>query len=146
MKILALDIGKKSTGVASSDELLMFAHPRKNLTGDHDQQFIQLLELLKSENHNLIVVGLPLELDGRSGAKAKEIIAEAGKLQSKLRLQGIDIPFDFIDERLTTKEAEIILSNSRSGKSKLKDREKSKKLDTLSAVLILESYMSSISK
>ncbi len=97
-KLLGLDLGTKTIGIAISDSLRLSATPlttikRKKFTHD----VIELKKLIAENNIVGIVLGLPLNMDASEGARAQSCRA----FKRNLELQ-IDIPICFWDERLST--------------------------------------------
>ena len=130
MILLGLDVGEKRIGVAVSDPLGKTAQPLATIERDENVSD-RLSQLLKDTGAELLVVGLPLLMNGSEGEQARRVRAFAGSLADRLQL-----PIDFIDERLTTREAEDVLS--RGGVKSPRRKEAS---DRIAAALILRSYM-----
>ena len=130
MKILAIDHGERRTGLAISDpgEKMALALPVHPMSGDDARM---LAELAKSQGAGLIVVGLPLNMDGTEGPRAKAVRSFIEDLEVET-----DIPIEAWDERLTTAEGEARL---RAGG--LNRKERSKRKDTAAAIVILETYL-----
>ena len=132
MRILALDVGKKRIGMAVSDALGITAQPletfnRKNKYAD----FEQIKKIAGDMNVSKIVVGLPLNMNGTAGNQAKEIYNFVEGLK-----EGLKIPVQLWDERLSTIEANRVLLQADVS------RRKRKKLDDkIAAQLILQSYL-----
>lgn len=132
MKILAIDFGKKRLGFALGDTLINSATPlrqidRKNITQDIDY----IKGLIDEYDVQKIVTGYPLNMDGTQSKITAEVEEFSAALQKK-----IAIPVDFIDERLTSFEAEELLKEYKPDYKKRK-----KILDSISALVILRSYM-----
>jgi putative Holliday junction resolvase len=134
-KVIAIDYGKARIGVAISDERAVIALPLKNFqaTSGHQKMIEQLIAFLSTLQYTTIVVGLPLLMNGKDSDITKEVRAFAALLEAKLAK-----PIVLWDERLTSKQAEKLLSE---GAVKRKDR--TKKVDTMAALLILQSYLDS---
>lgn len=133
MKIVCVDYGKARLGVAKSDALGMLASPVGTV---HEKNFrIQVekfVEILKNENADKILYGMPYNMDGSEGETAALVREFAGKVSDI-----IDIEYDFIDERLSTVSAHRILNDvSMSGSKKRKNV-----VDTVSAVILLQAYL-----
>lgn len=97
-KLMGLDLGTKTIGVAISDSLRMSANPvetirRSKFTADAER----LLALIAQNNVSGIVVGLPLNMDGTEGPRAQSARAFARNFKQKT-----DLPIAFWDERLST--------------------------------------------
>lgn len=130
MGLIGLDIGEKRIGVAASDPLGKTAQPLETIPRD-DAAIDHLSDLARRRGARLLVVGLPLLMDGSEGAQARDVRAYAGRLAFRLGL-----PVEFVDERLTTRQAESFLS--RTGAPRGVRRAAS---DRVAAALILGSYM-----
>ena len=130
MKLIGLDVGERRIGVAVSDPLGKTAQPLKTIERD-DHIDEQIAELVRSTGAERLVVGLPLLMNGKEGAQAGLVREFAQGLSRSLGL-----PLDFVDERLTTKEAETVLAQSG-----LKHGKKREASDRLAAALILRAYM-----
>jgi len=133
MRILGLDIGTKRIGVAITDELGIIAQPLETVDSVNIQRIMDLIEEYKVGE---LVVGLPLNMDGSQGPKAKEVIALVDSIKKKL-----SIPVKMWDERLTTVEVERHLIGADVSRKKRK-----KSIDKLAAQLILRSYLDSKDK
>ena len=103
---LGLDIGKKRIGVAGCDGTGLIA---KGLTKIERQTFnldvAQFKKLVQERNAQILVVGLPYTMKGELGYQAKQV----QKLASKLA-QVLNLPMEYIDERLTSVEAEQLIN------------------------------------
>ena len=133
-RILGLDMGEKRIGLAVSDPLGITAQglevwTRRNRQADLDH----LLQVARDYQVQLIVVGLPLHMDGRLGAAASGILEFAGSLAESLGIEVI--PWD---ERLTTVAAERMLIQA-----DVSRRRRRQVVDQVAAVLILQSYLDS---
>jgi len=103
---LALDLGSKRVGVAISDATGTLAAPLTTLTrgGEVAADHRAIAELVAAEEAVVVVVGLPLNMDGSEGPAAQAAQAEAEALASVL-----DVPVHLADERLTTVVADRAL-------------------------------------
>ena len=103
---LGLDIGKKRIGVAGCDGTGLIA---TGLTTIERQTFTldvaQFQKLVQERNAQILVVGLPYTMKGELGYQAKQV----QKLASKLA-QVLNLPMEYIDERLTSVEAEQLIN------------------------------------
>jgi len=132
MRILCLDVGEKNIGVAVSDPLGLTAQGvsvirRSGLKKDLDS-IRQLLDKYEIEK---VIMGLPLNMNGTVGKKAKEVLDFKGFLE-----KNISVPVLTWDERLTTAAANRTLLEADVSRAKRK-----KVADKLAAVFILESYL-----
>ncbi|WP_457622629.1 Holliday junction resolvase RuvX [Persephonella sp.] len=126
-----MDVGTKRIGVAYSDPLGISTNPLPYIDND-ENAFEKIKDIVKEYNVGTVVIGLPLTLKGKEGTQAKLTKEFAQKLKSYLP-ENVEI--EFIDERFTTSLAEKQLKET-GKKSKKKD-----KVDSLSAVFILKTYL-----
>src|SRR5690349_19633064 len=102
MRVMGLDVGDKTIGVAISDALLLTAQARPTLRRRNLKSDIETLRLIAKENEvHEIVVGQPLHMDGNRSAQSEKVSRFAEELRKVA-----DVPIVFWDERLTTFEAE----------------------------------------
>ncbi len=98
MKVLALDFGSARTGVAVSDPTGTVARPVSTVTqAVTDAGFGRLLALIRDEEPELIVVGMPLTLRGEHGEQAQETAEFVERLRGS-----VDVPVETYDERFTS--------------------------------------------
>lgn len=137
MRIMGLDFGSKTVGVAVTDPLGITAQGITIVRRDSEKRLrktYQEIERLAAEYEvNKFVIGLPMNMDGSCGERVEKTKAFAEDLK---RRTGIDV--EFWDERLTTVEAHEIMSEIGIKGDKRKDY-----VDEIAAVLILEDYMKS---
>ena len=135
MRVLGLDYGSKTVGVAVTDELGLTAQGVEIIKRSRPTKLRKTLariqELVDDYDVEKIVLGLPLNLDGTAGDRVAKTKAFAELLKVKT---GLEIEFE--DERLTTIEAQEILIDL--GKS---EEEWDEYIDMVAAVIILEQYM-----
>ena len=136
MKILmGLDYGSKTVGVAVSDALMMTAQPLETVTRDSEKKLRKTLAriaaLAEERSVGLFVLGRPVHMDGSAGERVEKC-AEFKELLEKRT----GIPVVWQDERLTTAEADEILSESGVPKE-----DRKKYIDQVAASLILQEYM-----
>lgn len=133
-RILALDIGEVRVGVSVSDPLGITTTSPGYVTGaGRKEKIAHIIEIIKEYEPVLILIGLPLNMDGTKGESAKKALKFM-----KLLKRETEIPIKAIDERLTTKEAERLLKVSDvtiSGRREV--------IDGMAASLILQRYLSS---
>lgn len=134
MRIMGLDFGHKRIGIAITDELGKTAFPKDVISGKDDSEKIEKIRNLAEENNiKEIVVGLPLNMDGTEGEKAKETRQFIARLKRK-----ITIPIMTFDERLSSLQVERFLIDADVSRKKRKGV-----IDKLSAQIILQSYLDS---
>jgi putative Holliday junction resolvase len=98
VKILALDYGSARTGVAVSDPTGMIARPFGVVKAVTEKKgFDELLAVIREEQPDRVVVGLPLTLKGEHGAQAAETSAFVDSLRA-----AVDVPVELFDERFTS--------------------------------------------
>ena len=138
MQILCLDIGSVRIGIAKSDELEIIASPlevyRRTNSINNDAKYIA--KLAGSNNIGLIVVGLPLKLDGSSGSSVDMVNEFIEKLK-----KFTTVPIELQDERLSTIIATNILLEGNVSREKRKGV-----VDKVAATIILQSYLDRKSK
>ncbi|MFL6301551.1 MAG: Holliday junction resolvase RuvX [Terriglobales bacterium] len=133
-RILALDVGSRTLGLAVSDPLGITAQGlptirRKNRRAD----FAQLDAVVKKYDVQEFVVGYPLRLSGATGTQSEKMAAFAEQLRERY-----ERPVHLWDERLTTAEAQRVLRES-----EMSVKRRSEVVDQLAAVLILQSFLQS---
>lgn len=132
--LLGFDYGLKSIGVAVGQELTASARPLLALkASDGVPNWEQIENLLKEWQPALLVVGLPLNMDGTE----QDISRRARKFANRLHGR-FGLPVELQDERLTTTDARARLFEAGGYKALGKDA-----VDAVSAQLILESWMTS---
>ncbi len=105
MRVMGLDVGSKTIGVAISDELGLLAHPRKTLARAGTRADTETVAaLVESEEIARVVVGLPLTLEGEIGHRARRVIVLIDALRARL-----GVPVETWDERFSTTAAERTL-------------------------------------
>jgi putative Holliday junction resolvase len=134
MRILGIDYGDRRIGLALSDKLHITAQAIGRYevkSRREDAQYFK--DLVKQYQVTKIVIGLPLEMDGREGPRAKKTREFARWMEKTLGL-----PVVFWDERLTTKQALQVLHEQ-----KMDGRKKKKFKDQVAATIILSNYLES---
>ncbi len=109
-RALGVDLGSRRIGIAVTDSDGTMALPRATLirTGDVDHDRRRLVELILEEEAVVVVVGLPLSLDGSRGRAAMAAVEEAAALREQLEARHIGV--ELFDERLTTVSAHQALA------------------------------------
>ena len=135
MRILALDHGTRRIGVAVSDELKMIAQPVEFIPAVPYAAFLdRLTVLIREKEVELILVGMPRNMDGSYGDAALRVREFITVLK-----ESITVPIKVWDERLTSKQAERLLIE---GEVRRQDRKG--KIDKTAAALLLQSYLDSL--
>ncbi|HOM71696.1 MAG TPA: Holliday junction resolvase RuvX [Armatimonadota bacterium] len=132
-RVMALDVGEKTIGVALSDETGTIASPLTTIrrTESIKADLREVVRLIEEHDVSKVVVGIPKMLSGEEAVQAGKVREFADRLARRLR-----IPLDLWDERLTTVEAERILMDA--GKDRI---ERKKVVDQMAAAIILRSYL-----
>lgn len=135
MRIMGLDFGDKTVGVALSDPLFLNARPKEIIFRERPTKLRQTLArieaIIEEEEVSEIVLGLPLNLDGTEGERVEKTREFAGMLERRTGM-----PITFHDERLTTVEAdEYMLKNG------IKPEDRKKHVDMIAAMIILQDYL-----
>ncbi|MDY0024036.1 MAG: Holliday junction resolvase RuvX [Candidatus Izemoplasmatales bacterium] len=136
MKIIGLDLGSKTLGVATSDPSNTIATKLTTITftnNDFQYAIEQLFAILKNEDINKFVLGLPKNMDGSIGFQAESSIRFKKLLEEKFNKDVI-----LWDERLTSKMAESLMISANVSRKKRKT-----KVDFVAATIILQSYLDS---
>ena len=132
-RILALDLGTKRVGVAVCDELRLTVRALPALPRTSWKRLLSAVsELCEEFDAGMLVIGLPLRLDGTEGDAA----ADARRLARNFGLS-LKIPVHLQDERLTSVEAESALREAGYKGSEIKDR-----VDGEAAAIILRDFLS----
>ena len=132
MRILALDHGTVRIGVALSDELKMIAQPLEYILAEPVAGFLaRLKEIIRDKEVELILLGMPRNMDGSYGPAALKVQAFAAMLKD-----AIPIPIQLWDERLTSAQAQRYLIQGGMRRAKRKE-----KVDQTAAAILLQSYL-----
>jgi putative Holliday junction resolvase len=132
MRYLALDLGRKRIGLALSDETGLISSPAGVIQVRNSQQvFTEIESLVKQNEVGKLIIGLPIQLNGREGIEAERARVFAAELGGR-----ISLPIDFMDERLSSVEAERRLIDSGKRGQKIRDN-----IDATAAALILQTYL-----
>jgi len=135
MRILALDYGTKRIGVAVSDELKLIAQPLEFIPANPFAGFAtRLKEILRDKEVELMVVGMPRNMDGSYGPAALRVREFVAALR-----QLIAVPILTWDERLTSAQAQRFLIEGGVRREKRKE-----KVDKTAAAILLQSYLDSL--
>ena len=138
MKIIALDVGDKTIGVALSDDLLITGQglltiERVGIRKDAGK----VMDLIREYNCDTVVIGLPKNLNGSDSIQTEKVREFKTMLENKMRSEGMShIGILFQDERFTTLIAEKVLIEADLSRKKRKDV-----IDKQAAVLILQGYL-----
>lgn len=130
MRYLAVDYGAKRVGLAICDHAETIASPLGVIEGEKDVAK-RIVEVVRKENVEAVVLGLPLNMDDSAGPQAKLVFQFAEQLEKLL-----NIPVHFQDERLSSFSAEEKLAPAEFTRKK-----KKKHLDAVAAAEILEAFL-----
>ena len=136
MRILALDPGTRRIGVAVSDPLKMIAQPLENIDAEPFPAFLaRLKELIREKEVELILIGMPRNMDGSYGESAARVREFVTVLK-----ETITVPIQTVDERLTSAQANRILKEGG-----VRGSDRKGKVDPMAAALMLRSYLDHLS-
>ncbi len=131
MRALGIDFGSRRIGVALSAGTLATPFEVVERSGDRQRDHSKILALAAEADAEVLVVGLPLSMDGSVGPAAKGILAEVKELAKRTSL-----PVETIDERLTTVTADRQLQEQG-----LNAQARRKVVDKVAASIILQSWL-----
>ncbi len=134
MRVMAIDYGERSVGVAISDELRLTARPLTTIRREklkYAQVIDRICELAAENEIATLVVGMPFNMDGTRGPAAAKVETFISDLQRRL-----SIPIETVDERLTSHEADQILREMG-----LSLRQRRARSDEYAATIILQDYI-----
>jgi len=137
LRILALDHGTRRIGVAVSDELGMIAQPLEFIPAEPFAMLLERLkEIIRSKQVELILVGMPRNMNGSYGPAALKVQEFVAVLKD-----AVTIPIQTLDERLTSVQAHRLLTEAEVG-----GRQRKGKVDKSAAAILLQSYLDSRSE
>jgi putative Holliday junction resolvase len=132
MRVLAIDHGTVRMGIAMSDELKMIAQPLEFIPAEPFSGFLdRLKELLREYEVELILLGMPRNMDGSYGEASMKVREFEAVLKNS-----ITAPIKTWDERLTSVQANRALTQGR-----VKKKKKRQNVDSISAAILLQSYL-----
>ena len=137
-RIMALDVGDKTIGVAVSDGLLITAQGVTTIERvGIKKDTTKVMDLIKEYDCGTLVIGLPKKLDGTDSIQTEKVYEFKEKMENKLRSSGMgEVTIEYQDERLTTVMAEKVLIEADLSRKRRKEV-----IDKQAAVLILQSYL-----
>ena len=139
MRVIGLDLGSKTVGVAVSDFLGIIANPVGTLRieeNDLDQALELVKGVVKEQGAEKIVLGLPKNMNGTIGFQAEYCLKFKEMLEQEIKL-----PVIMIDERMTSKMAHNTMLKADMSRNKRKQN-----VDKLAATIILQTYLDSMPK
>jgi len=134
MRYLGLDLGSKTLGISISDRTNTIASIYKTIffkEDDYDSLIPQLKEIIDNEDINVLVLGLPKNMNNTLGKRAEITLEFKKKLENEL-----NIIVELMDERLTS-----VISNDVLISANVSRKKRKKKVDGMAALLILQSYI-----
>ena len=132
MRIMSLDVGSRTIGIACSDALLMTAQGIETIRRTSlEKDFNRLQELIAEYEVHELVVGMPKNMNGTKGERAEKTEEFVEKMK-----EDIDLPVSYWDERLSTVMAERQLIAADVSRKKRKSV-----IDKMAAVVILQGYL-----
>lgn len=139
-RLLGLDYGSKTTGVALTDPLQMIASPLETIKREKEgklrPKLRRITELAAANEVERIVLGYPLNMDDSRGERAQKTEEFKALLERRLEAEGLEIPVTLWDERLSTVDADAVLEEAEVAAS-----ERKQYIDKIAAAFILEDYM-----
>ncbi|MFA5794062.1 MAG: Holliday junction resolvase RuvX [Candidatus Brocadiia bacterium] len=135
MKVLGIDYGKKRIGLAISDPSGTFALDYRAIqAASVTEAAAQIKDIVEQEKITELVLGLPKRLDNTLGQSANAV----NEFAQQLSQAGVDVSITFWDERLSSKQAEVMLRDTGIGR-----REKRVHTNVVAAQLILQNFLDS---
>ena len=131
-RYLAIDFGRKRTGIAVTDPLKIIATALETVESHKLLPFLKNYSISEPIDH--FVIGMPKQLNNEDSENAKYV----KQFAEKLLIEFPTIPQTFVDERFTSS---IALDTMIQGGMKKKDRQRKELVDEISATIILQSYM-----
>lgn len=133
MRAVGVDLGSRRIGIAVSDSdgLLALPYEVVERSGDHDRDRRRIAAIVAEVEAEIVVVGLPLSLDGTEGPAAQSSRTEATALAAV-----VGVPVELHDERLTTVTAERILKEQG-----LSAPQRRRVVDKVAASVLLQSWL-----
>jgi putative Holliday junction resolvase len=137
MRTLAIDIGTRRVGLAMSDEGGQIATPMQVLqVSSPENAAAQILQFISGQGVQRLLLGVPINMDETLGKTARSAIAWGQSLANTAGL-----PIVFVDERLSSFEAEQTLNQRKRDGEKMTRKAKSRLLDALVAAQLLQAFL-----
>ena len=133
MRVIGLDLGSKRIGVAISDISGTIATPYSVITRSRKKSidYLEIQRIVREEEAEAVVVGLPLSMSGEHGTMARAATSESERIATV-----VEVPVYLHDERLTTVEADRVLMQAH-----LKADERRAVVDKVAAAVMLQSWL-----
>ncbi len=139
-RLLGLDYGSKTTGVAMTDPMQLIASPLETIKREKEGKLRPTLrritELAAENDVERIILGYPLNMDDTRGERAEKTEAFKELLEHRLEADGLSIPVTLWDERLSTIDADEVLAEA-----EVAAADRKQYIDKIAAALILEDYL-----
>jgi len=139
-RLLGLDYGSKTTGVAMSDPMQLIASPLETIKREKEGKIRptlrRIIELAAENDIERIILGYPLNMDDTRGERAEKTEAFKELLEHRLEADGLSIPVTLWDERLSTIDADEVLAEA-----EIAAADRKQYIDKIAAALILEDYL-----
>ena len=133
-RVMGLDLGERRIGIALSDIMGIIANGYESYTRESlNRDLDHIANICKEQNVGLIVIGLPMSMNGTRGEAVDKVEFFVSKLKEKT-----PIKIDFYDERLTTATAQKLLISADVSRAKRKQV-----VDKMAATIILQDYLNS---
>jgi putative holliday junction resolvase len=140
MRALGLDVGSRRIGTALSDHLGLLAAPWRTVTVGRGRELAEIAAMVAEREIEILVIGLPLSLDGTEGPQAKIVREFVERLAAHLAHargeEKFGLPIEFTDERFTTAEAERLLLARN-----LSREERRARVDAAAAAIMLQDWL-----
>ncbi len=134
-KVIGLDLGTRTLGIAISDSLGMIAYGRETYRfeeGNYQKAAHYIVDYAKNENVQEFALGLPLHMNGDVGERAQS----AMRFKEELLALNPDLKITLVDERMST-----MLATRRLLEADVSRKKRKKVVDKMAAVVILETYL-----
>ena len=139
-RLLGLDPGSKTIGVAISDSALKVASPLETIKrAKFTQDAARLSEICRDYRVGGLIIGLPVNMDGSEGPRCQSVRALARNLKEKA---GLDLPVAFWDERLSTAAVERFLVDE----ADMTRKRRGEVVDKMAAAYILQGALDAIAR
>lgn len=139
-RLLGLDYGSKTTGVAMSDPMQLIASPLETIKREKEGKIRptlrRIIELAAENDIERIILGYPLNMDDTRGERAEKTEAFKELLEHRLEADGLNIPVTLWDERLSTIDADEVLAEA-----EVAAADRKQYIDKIAAAFILEDYL-----
>ena len=139
-RLLGLDYGSKTMGVAMSDPMQLIASPLETIKREKEGKIRptlrRIIELAAENDIERIILGYPLNMDDTRGERAEKTEAFKELLEHRLEADGLNTPVTLWDERLSTVDADEVLAEA-----EVAAADRKQYIDKIAAALILEDYL-----